>query len=78
MSGRRAEAEQLADEWQAYPFRLAIIAAALGEYGRAAAALERAAITEPHRMGWLLVQPEMTPVRDHPRVVAIRRAFGLC
>jgi tetratricopeptide (TPR) repeat protein len=75
--GRRAEAERMAVEWQAYPFRLSIIAAALGEADNAAAAVERAATTEPHRMGWLLAQPELQPVRDHPRVLAVRNALGL-
>jgi tetratricopeptide (TPR) repeat protein len=77
MSGKRAEAERLADEWKEYPFRLAIIAAALGDADRAAGAVEQAAVNEHHRIGWLLVQPELAPVRDHPRVVAIRKAFNL-
>jgi tetratricopeptide (TPR) repeat protein len=77
MLGRRAEAERMAVEWQAYPFRLCIIAAALGEADMAADAVERAAGTEPHRIGWLLAQPEMQPVREHTRVVAVRHALGL-
>jgi tetratricopeptide (TPR) repeat protein len=77
MLGRRADAERMAVEWQAYPFRLCIIAAALGEADIAADALARAATTEPHRMGWLLAQPELQPVRDHTRVVAVRNALGL-
>jgi tetratricopeptide (TPR) repeat protein len=77
MTGRRTEAEKLADEWKDYPFRLAIIAAILGDTGRAVDALERAAVGEPHRMGWLLVQPELAALRSHPRVVALRKAFSL-
>jgi tetratricopeptide (TPR) repeat protein len=77
MLGRRAEAERMAVEWQAYPFRLCIIAAALGEADIAADALERAASTEPHRIGWLLAQPELRTVRDHTRVAAVRHALGL-
>lgn len=77
MTGRRAEAEMLAAEWERYPFRLAIIAAALGDTKRAVEALERAAVSEPHRMGRLLIEPELVALRDDPRVAAIRKKFGL-
>lgn len=76
-TNRRAEAEKLAAESERYPFRLAIIAAALGDTPRAVAAIERAAATEPHRLGRLLIEPDIAPLRGHPRVVALRKAFGL-
>jgi serine/threonine-protein kinase len=77
MTGRRAEAEQLAAEAEAYPYRLAVIAAALGDTDGAIEALERASVSEPHRIGRLLIEPELVAVRDHPRVIALRRAFNL-
>jgi tetratricopeptide (TPR) repeat protein len=77
LTGRRAEAEKLAAEWERYPFRLAITSAALGDAERAVEALERAAVSEPHRMGRLLNEPELAALRGDPRVTAIRRKFGL-
>ena len=77
MTGRRAEAEKLAAEWERYPFRLAIVSAALGDTERAVEALERAAVSEPHRMGRLLIEPELVALRGDPRVAAIRKKLGL-
>jgi TolB-like protein/Flp pilus assembly protein TadD len=77
LTGRRAEAERLAAEWERYPYRLAITSAALGDTERAVAALERAAVSEPHRMGRLLNEPELATLRRDPRVAAIRKKFGL-
>jgi tetratricopeptide (TPR) repeat protein len=77
MTGRRREAEKLAVEWKDYPFRLTVIEAALGHTDRAIDALERAAVSEPHRMGRLLIEPELAALRDHPRVVALRKRFNL-
>jgi tetratricopeptide (TPR) repeat protein len=77
MTGRRREAEKLAVEWKDYPFRLTVIEAALGHTDRAIEALERAAVSEPHRMGRLLIEPELAALRDHPRVVALRKRFNL-
>jgi serine/threonine-protein kinase len=77
MTGRRGEAEKLAAESESYPFRLAIIAAALGDPDRVADAVERTAVSEPHRVGRLLNEPELAPFHGHPRVVAVRRKFGL-
>ncbi len=75
--GRRAEAERLVIEWQRYPFGLAIAAAALGDTERALEALEHAAVSEPHRMGRLLIEPEVAALRGNPRVMALRKRFGL-
>jgi tetratricopeptide (TPR) repeat protein len=76
-TGRRAEAERLASEWERYPFRLAVISAALGHTERAMEALERAAASEPHRIGRLLIEPELVALRGNPRLSAIRKRFGL-
>jgi TolB-like protein len=77
IAGRRAEAESFAAAWEGYPFRLAVISAALGDTERALAALERAAISEPHRMGRLFIEPEMAALRGHPRFAALRKRFNL-
>ena len=77
VTGRRAEAEQLAAESAAYPYRLAVVSAALGDTERAVGALERAAVSEPHRMGRLLIEPELTALGNDPRVMALRNRFGL-
>jgi TolB-like protein/tRNA A-37 threonylcarbamoyl transferase component Bud32 len=76
-TGRRAEAERLADESERYPYRLAIITAALGDTERAVDALERAAASEPHRIGRLLINPELASLREDPRVLALRKRFSL-
>jgi TolB-like protein/tRNA A-37 threonylcarbamoyl transferase component Bud32/Tfp pilus assembly protein PilF len=76
-TGRRAEAERLLVEHAQFPFRVAAIAATLGHAERAADAVERVALHEPHRIGRLLIMPELSGLRDHPRVVAIRKRFGL-
>ncbi len=75
--GKRAEAEMIAAEHGGYPYRRAVISAALGETDRAIEALERTAVSEPHRMGRLLIEPELAALRGHPRVVALRKAFNL-
>jgi len=77
MTGRRAEAERLATEWEGYPYRLAVIAAALGDTERAMEAVERTGASEPHRMGRLLIEPELAPLRRDPRMAAIRKKLGL-
>jgi tetratricopeptide (TPR) repeat protein len=76
-AGRRAEAERLALQWRDHPYQSAVIAAALGESDRAIGALERTAVAEPQRIGRLLIEPELAPLRKHPRVSAIRKRFGL-
>jgi hypothetical protein len=76
-TGRRAEAERLANESAGHPYRLAVISAALLDSARAIEALERVAVSEPHRIGRLLIEPEMAPLRGDPRVVAIRKEFNL-
>jgi tetratricopeptide (TPR) repeat protein len=77
ITGRRAEAEKLIAEWEAHPYWVTVVAAALGDADRAIDALERAAVSEPHRIGRLLIEPELAPFRRHPRVAAIRARFDL-
>jgi tetratricopeptide (TPR) repeat protein len=77
MTDRRADAEKLAAECADHPYRLAVISGALGHTDRAIEAVERAAVVEPHRVGRLLIEPELASVRDHPRVVVVRHAFNL-
>ena len=77
MTGRRTEAERLVTEWEDYPYRLAVIAAALGDTERAIEAVERTGTSEPHRIGRLLIEPELAPLRRDPRIAAIRKKFGL-
>ena len=77
MTGRRAEAETLAAESERYPYSLAVIFGALGDTERTIQALDRAAASEPHRVGRLLIEPELQWVRDDPRVVRLRKRFGL-
>ena len=75
--GKRAEAERIATEHAAFPFRMAIISAALGNAERAADEVERVAASEPHRVGRLLAEHELVKLRDHPRIAAVRKAFNL-
>ena len=75
--GKRAEAEKLAAEHGRYPYRMVIIATAMGDTVRAIEALEQTMVSEPHRVPLLLVEPELAPLRVHPRVVAIRRELNL-
>jgi serine/threonine-protein kinase len=76
-AGRRADAEKLAIENAQYPYRAAIIYAALGDRDRAFEALDRTAEREPQRVPLLLTWPEMAPLRDDPRFTAIKKRFGL-
>ena len=76
-AGRRSDAEALAVENDHYPYRAAIIYAALGDRDRAFEALDRTAEREPQRVPLLLTWPEMAPVRDDPRFTVIRKQFRL-
>jgi TolB-like protein len=76
-AGRRADAETLAIENAQYPYRAAIIYAALEDRDRAFEALDRTAEREPQRVPLLLTWPEMAPLRDDPRFTVIKRRFGL-
>ena len=76
LAGRRAEVERLAAAHD-HPFRLAVIYAALGDKDRAFEALDRAAVSVPHRVGLLLRDPEMAALRGDPRFDAVRKKLGL-
>jgi len=53
------------------------IYAALGDNDRAFEALDRAAVTVPHRVGLLLRDPEMAALRGDSRFDALRKKLGL-
>ena len=76
-AGRRADAERLAIENAQYPYRAAIIFAALGDRDRAFEALERTAEREPQRVPLLLTWPELAALRSDPRFTAMQKRFGL-
>lgn len=76
-TGRRSEAEAMAEGHDGSPSGLAFILAALGENDRALDALERMALVEPHHVPRMLVQPEMAALRGDPRFAALRRRFKL-
>jgi hypothetical protein len=75
--GRRADAETLAAANRGYPFREAIIHAALGDNDRSFEALERMRVSEPQRLPIVLVQPEMAPMHGDPRFEALRKKLKL-
>ncbi len=77
LTGRRVEAKKLAAESAPYPYRLTVARAALGDAHGAIEALERAAVMEPHRIGRLLIEPELAALRGEPRLIALRKKFGL-
>jgi serine/threonine-protein kinase len=76
-AGRRADAEKLALQNAEYPYRAAIIYAALGDRDRAFEALDRTAGREPQRVPLLLTWPEMASLRDDPRFTLLKKRFGL-
>jgi len=76
-AGRRADAEKLATENAQYPYRAAIIYAALGDRDRAFEALDRTVEREPQRVPLLLTWPEIATLRDDPRLTAVKKRFGL-
>jgi predicted Zn-dependent protease len=71
-SGRRGEAERLAEAWERHSYALAVVAAALGDIRLSVEAVNRVAEVEPHRLGRLLIEPELAAVREDPRVRALR------
>jgi len=76
-AGRRADAETLAIENAEYPYRAAIIYAALGDRDRAFDALNRTVDREPQRVPLLLTWPEIAPLRSDPRFAVVKKRFGL-
>jgi len=76
-SGRREEAEKLAVDLSPRPLQQAIIFAGLGDKERTLEALDRMAVVGPVRMGWILSLPELTLLRDDPRLKGLRKKVGL-
>ena len=76
-TGRRAEAEKLAEQHGDSPETVAVISAALGHKDRAFEALERAAIVRPHGVARTLINPEMAVLHGDPRLAALRKRFNL-
>jgi serine/threonine-protein kinase len=75
-TGQRAEAEKLVAVMD-NPFIEALVYAVMEDKERTFAALERVATTAPQRLGRVLMAPELAAVRGEPRVVALRKKFGL-
>jgi serine/threonine-protein kinase len=75
-TGQRAEAEKLVAVMD-NPFNEALVYAVMEDKERTFAALERVATTAPQRLGRVLMAPELAAVRGEPRVVALRKKFGL-
>ena len=76
-AGRRADAEKLAVANRGYPFREAIIYAALGDKDRSFEALEQMGVREPQRLPIVLMQPELNGLRGDPRFEALRKKLKL-
>jgi len=77
MSGRRSEVERMAREHQQYPYRLAVIYAALGNKDLTFEALNQAVDIMPSRTALLLMHPEMALLRGDPRLDALRARLKL-
>ena len=75
-TGQRAEAEKLVAVMD-NPYNEALVYAVMEDKERTFAALERVATTAPQRLGRVLMAPELAAVRGEPRVVALRKKFGL-
>jgi eukaryotic-like serine/threonine-protein kinase len=76
ITGRRAEAEELAARNSHLPNRQALIYAGLGDKDRAFEALERLALLNPRRAGAYLNYPELIALRGDPRGQTLRRKLG--
>jgi TolB-like protein len=75
-TGQRAAAEKLVAV-MGNPYTEAIVYAVMVDKERTFGALERVANSAPQRLGRLLMSPEMRVLRGDPRVVALRKKFGL-
>jgi tetratricopeptide (TPR) repeat protein len=76
-AGRRAEVERWPVGQDRFPYRQAVIYAALGDKDSAFDALNRAIDTQPQRVGPILMAPEMAGLRDDPRYGALRKRLNL-
>jgi TolB-like protein len=75
-TGQRAEAQKLVAV-MGNPYTEAVVYAVMADEDRTFAALERVANSAPQRLGRLLMTPELRVLRGDPRVVALRKKFGL-
>jgi TolB-like protein/Tfp pilus assembly protein PilF len=75
--GRRAEVERWPIGQNQFPYRQAIIYAALGANDAAFDALDRAIDTQPQRVAPILMAPEMAGLRNDPRYGALRKRLNL-
>ena len=76
-AGRRAEVERWPIGQNQFPYRQAIIYAALGANDAAFDALDRATDTQPQRVAPILIAPEMASLRNDPRYGALRKRLNL-
>jgi hypothetical protein len=76
-AGRRAEVERWPIGQNQFPYRQAIIYAALGANDAAFDALDRAIDTQPQRVAPILMAPEMAGLRNDPRYGALRKRLNL-
>jgi TolB-like protein/Tfp pilus assembly protein PilF len=76
-AGRRAEVERWPIGQDQFPYRQAIIYAALGANDAAFDALGRAIDTQPQRVAPILMAPEMAGLRNDPRYGALRKRLNL-
>jgi serine/threonine-protein kinase len=76
-SGRRQEAEELANDLSRRPLQQAVVFAGLGDKERTLEALDRMAVVGPVRMGWILSLPELALLRGDARSKALRKRVGL-
>jgi len=77
MTGRRADVEKMPLGDDRYPYRQLVMYSALGDKDHAFEALDRAAVVEPQRVGYILVNPETAVLRGDPRLAVFRKRFGL-
>jgi tetratricopeptide (TPR) repeat protein len=77
VTGRRAEAERLAEARPDSPARQMLIYAGLGDEGRALEALERALGLNWWVAATWMDRPEMAILRGHPRLGVLKRRLGL-
>jgi TolB-like protein/Tfp pilus assembly protein PilF len=77
MAGNRSAVERLLDANKGFPVRELGIHTALGNMDGAFEALERALVSDAHRIALFLKSPEMAPIRADPRYDAIRRRLKL-
>ena len=75
-TGQRAEAQKLVAV-MGNPYTEAVVYAVMADEERTFGALERVANSAPQRLGRLLMTPELRVLRGDPRVVALRKKFGL-